>query len=1162
MKFKRIRLKKKINSNQKNINFFAINCAGIKSKLKSFETVLTDLKPTVWMVQETKLKPHETIASGSLSEYQVYYLNRQSSQGGGVALGVNKNLASTLVNEGDGDVETLSVKLFLDKLALRIVTAYGPQENDLKDKKNKFWEFLEKEVNCAELEEEGIIIQMDGNLHAGPSLVKNDPNKINQNGKLFLEFLDRNKQLSVVNTLDICQGIITRSRIVEDKTERAVLDFFVVNEKVLPLINKMIIDEDKNFSLMNLAQIKKNKRFVESDHNALILELEIKEDEEKPKREEIFNFRSKIGQETFQRETEKNQNLLDCFDNNKPIEIQIEKWKDSFENILKKCFKKIRITPKKTITKTEDLLRERVELKREERKAEIDENMKQVIKQRIAVIEDSIADDVIHENFKIITETQKEISKDGNINGSGRKKMWSVLKNKFPKISLPTPIAKKDNKGNLITRHEDLKSLYLKTYKQRMRNRPIKEQLSDFKWLKENLFDMRLKLAGEKKSEFWTMEQLEKVLKALKSKKSRDPNGWINELFHNGVAGSNLKISLLHIFNKIKEENHIPDFVRLADVSTIYKGKGSKKELLNERGIFIVPILRNILMRLIYQDYYSILDKSMSDSQIGARKGKNIRNHLWIVHGIISDALSSKSKKPIDIQIYDYKQCFDSLWLQDCMNDFYSAGLQDDKFSLLYNINSNVNIAVRTPVGKTARASINNAITQGDVFGAMFCSKSVDTFGQECIEESRYTYIYRGEVEIPPLSMVDDLLCVSECGFKTKSVNAYITFKTDSKKLQFGAQKCKKLHVGKSKQNFKCQNLEVDYWKEFEVLNKETGEEEIIDVCDEKDKMEEKQDERYLGDIISVDGRNIRNIKARVSKARGIISRILSILDGIPFGQYYFEVALILRGSLLISSLLCNSESWYNVTKTELDLLESVDLHFLRQILNVPKSTPKEMLFLEMGCLPLRHMIRKRRIMFLHYILNQDSNSMLYRFLMIQNKSRKKKDWIVQVMTDLKELEMDENFEDIKNLKKLKLRKILDNKIKDNVFKELIKQKENHSKVRNLQYDQFEMQNYLRPCKIQIRKEEAQEIFKLRSRVSNVKNNYKGKYETLECEICDNNEEESQKHILQCIKLNEKSEEIPEYEQIFYGNVKMKLAIARKFIENLKTRDKINNSKG
>ena len=124
--------------------------------------------------------------------------------------------------------------------------------------------------------------------------------------------------------------------------------------------------------------------------------------------------------------------------------------------------------------------------------------------------------------------------------------------------------------------------------------------------------------------------------------------------------------------------------MRLADISTIYKGKGKKCELINDRGIFVVTILRSILMRLIYLEYYSQLDESMSDSQVGSRKGKNIRNHIWIVNGIIADVLSSKSKKPIDLQIYDYKQCFNSLWLQECMNDLYSAGLDDDKFALLY----------------------------------------------------------------------------------------------------------------------------------------------------------------------------------------------------------------------------------------------------------------------------------------------------------------------------------------------------------------------------------------------------------------------------------------------------------------------------------------------
>ena len=53
--------------------------------------------------------------------------------------------------------------------------------------------------------------------------------------------------------------------------------------------------------------------------------------------------------------------------------------------------------------------------------------------------------------------------------------------------------------------------------------------------------------------------------------------------------------------------------------------------------------------------------------------------------------------------------------------------------------------------------------------------------------------------------------------------------------------------------------------------------------------MEEKEQEKYLGDVVSNDGRNIKNIKARVSKGKGIISRIMTYLDGIPFGKFYFE---------------------------------------------------------------------------------------------------------------------------------------------------------------------------------------------------------------------------------------------------------------------------------
>ena len=81
--------------------------------------------------------------------------------------------------------------------------------------------------------------------------------------------------------------------------------------------------------------------------------------------------------------------------------------------------------------------------------------------------------------------------------------------------------------------------------------------------------------------------------------------------------------------------------------------------------------------------------------------------------------------------------------------------------------------------------------------------------------------------------------------------------------------------------------------------------------------MECKEDERYLGDIISTDGRNIKNIKVRVKKGIGIVKNILNMLEGIPFGKFYYEVAIILRNSLLVSSILFNCEAWFNLTKAE-----------------------------------------------------------------------------------------------------------------------------------------------------------------------------------------------------------------------------------------------------
>ena len=83
------------------------------------------------------------------------------------------------------------------------------------------------------------------------------------------------------------------------------------------------------------------------------------------------------------------------------------------------------------------------------------------------------------------------------------------------------------------------------------------------------------------------MANLDTVLSSLKRNKSRDPNGMVNELFKEGLIGHDLKYALLLMFNRIKAHLEIPSFLLLSNITSIYKGKGSRLSLENDRGIFI-----------------------------------------------------------------------------------------------------------------------------------------------------------------------------------------------------------------------------------------------------------------------------------------------------------------------------------------------------------------------------------------------------------------------------------------------------------------------------------------------------------------------------------------------------------------------------------------------
>ena len=193
------------------------------------------------------------------------------------------------------------------------------------------------------------------------------------------------------------------------------------------------------------------------------------------------------------------------------------------------------------------------------------------------------------------------------------------------KVKPSLPSAKRNFKGKIISGKKEIKNLLAKEYRNRLRTRPARSEFLPTRQRRKRIFDIKMRLAQLRKTPPWTMKDLESALCDLKRNKSRDFEGLMNEIFKLDVIGSDLKESLLMMFNNLKKQNLIAEFLNFANITTVPK-KGPKIELKNQRGIFRVSVVRYILMRIIYNSKYPTIDKNISDAQMGARKGKGCPN--------------------------------------------------------------------------------------------------------------------------------------------------------------------------------------------------------------------------------------------------------------------------------------------------------------------------------------------------------------------------------------------------------------------------------------------------------------------------------------------------------------------------------------------------------
>ena len=98
------------NISAKMLKFLGVNCAGLLSKIDSFANIIKEEQPTIFCLQETKLKKSNKITNESSKNFTIFELKRKNTGGGGLCVGVHKDLRSVLVAQGDDEVECLAIE--------------------------------------------------------------------------------------------------------------------------------------------------------------------------------------------------------------------------------------------------------------------------------------------------------------------------------------------------------------------------------------------------------------------------------------------------------------------------------------------------------------------------------------------------------------------------------------------------------------------------------------------------------------------------------------------------------------------------------------------------------------------------------------------------------------------------------------------------------------------------------------------------------------------------------------------------------------------------------------------------------------------------------------------------------------------------------------------
>ena len=1048
------------------------NINGYLSKTESLEKIIQSVEPDIIALCETKMS--RRIKKKELEKYDVV---DSPLKGGkeGILVGVKKGTFQSIREVTDSELKNImSVRIQYPLVNVRVVVTHAPQETDTVESRNEFFEEVAVQIERGITAGDKIILVGDFNARIELELSDVVPEKGSPNGK-HLSAVIGEYNLRVANFHDKAEGKWTR--IQKDKNgdvHKSLLDYLIVQEDLFSSLESMLVDEDKMFCPYRIKTEKREKKIVHSDHCTIIAELSVEIGKVKKtagKKIRTWNY-SKEGYTKYLAESQASIELDK--DSTSSITEAYNAWEIEFEKLLSKCFRKV---TRKQGAEIDEVSREgksvRKVLAQFKRRGKIQREVIGTYYEKLLMIESSQIAKLRAERVK---STMAELTTDDKFSPAGYWKVKKAAKKGTRKEKNLMNVVKEN--GTEVEGEEAIKEAYKEEFEARLANRKPAGGWEEY--VEETNCVVREWLMKECSSSTpaFTLEELKKVISKLKNGKSPGMDGYPAELFK--YAGDGVLESLLLVFNMIKESKQIPEQWDHVKIVTIYKQKGSKKALKYYRGIFLTLVVSKIFERLIKERIENNLHR-VNLLQAGSRKERGAHDNVFLLRAAIDH--HKFTKRPLYVTAYDFEQAFDSLWLEDCIMSLEKLGIEKEYLQIIYNLNRHAVVTVQTPYGATTHFETDPIVKQGTVLGAVLCSSSTGEYCEENVG------ICIGTALIPSLLYVDDIidLTSSEKDCLSAHINAMLFSKR--KKIKFSGTKCHCMLL----------NGEIEDIPEL--------------VIDDENNVIPSEEIVYLGDVFNMWGNNEGLIEDRVRRAMKAMLTIVSLMAETNVGVYHVSTMLLLYRSLFLSTMLFNSQTWSKIRQKQMEKLRTQQLKFLKRIIGVGSYTSNAFVFLELGVLPIQYEIDKRKLMYLHRILNLENADPVYVTFtnMMSFDEAGEENWWSEVRKLLVKYHLPLDLQEIKGLGKNMFKDRVTKAVTTYAFEDLCMECKSQKKTAHLTYKSLCVQDYL----LKMFPLQSKVIFKCRSGTVDIKTHFTHKYKDLVCRGC-GAEDEELSHIINC----------------------------------------------